>query len=95
MSIKITGLDKLTRSLNDAAKALKVLDGDIGTVKFNPNDPASVEGAVVQIEQAIDVKIAPYRGNAMVENIVAQMKDRYKREIYERAAKARLSGESS
>jgi hypothetical protein len=90
MSLKITGLDELKKQLDDAAKALQALDGDIATLKFNPNDPSSVETAVVEMEQTIDTKVAPYRGNKMVEAIIAQLKDRYRQEIYDRAAKARM-----
>jgi hypothetical protein len=42
------------------------------------------------MEQTIDTKVAPYRGNKMVEAIIAQLKDRYRQEIYDRAAKARM-----
>jgi hypothetical protein len=90
MSINITRLDELKKQLDDAAKALHALDGDIATLKFNPNDPSSVEAAVVEIEQTIDRKVALYRGNKMVETVIAQLKDRYRQEIYDRAAKARM-----
>jgi hypothetical protein len=90
MSIKITGLDGLKKQLDDAAKALHALDGNIATLKFNPNDPSSVEAAVVEVEQTIDRKVALYRGNKMVETVIAQLKDRYRQEIYDRAAKARM-----
>ena len=95
MRIEITGLEKFQRELEDASKALATLDGEIGTVSFNPNDPSSVEGAVVQIEQMIDAKVASYRGNEIVENLIEEMKQRYRQEIYDRAAKARLQGETS
>jgi hypothetical protein len=94
MSIKITGLDKLQRELNDASEALSALDGEISTVNFNSHDPSSVEAAVVQMEQAIDTRIASYRGNRIVENVATQLKERYRQEIYDRAAKARLQSET-
>jgi hypothetical protein len=93
--IKITGLDELQKTLSDAAEALKALDGQLATLKFNPNDPSSVEAAVIEMEQTIDTKIAPYRGNSIVENLVSQLKKRYQQEIYDRAAKARLQGGAS
>ena len=94
MGIKITGLDQLQRQLKDASNALQALDGEISSVRFNPDDPASIETAVAQLEEAIDVKIAPYRGNAMVENIAAQMKEKYREQLLDRAAEARSSRES-
>lgn len=91
--VEISGLDELQRSLSDASHALQELDGEISTVKFNPHNPSSVEAAVVQMEQAIDAKTAPYRGNAIVENVARQLKERYRQELYDRAAKARLQAE--
>jgi Predicted nucleotide-binding protein containing TIR-like domain len=94
MGIKITGIDQLQRQLKDASNALQALDGEIASVRFNPDDPASIETAVAQVEEAIDAKIAPYRGNAMVENVVAQMKQKYREQLLERATEARSSQES-
>jgi hypothetical protein len=91
IDLKITGLDTLQKQLNDASNALQALDGELTTVKYNPNDPSSVEAAVVQIQQIIDAKIAPYRGNNIVENLVSQLKERYRQQIYDRAAKARAA----
>jgi hypothetical protein len=95
MDIKITGFDRFQRQLDEAAKAFQALDGELASVKFNPNDPSSVEAAAVQIEQAIDAKIAPYRGNAIVENLSMQLKEKYRQQIYDRAAKARAQGEEA
>ena len=63
MNINITGLDQLQRQLEEAQRALNSLDGTIDTLKFNPNDPQSVQAAIQQMEAAIDSKIAPYRNN--------------------------------
>lgn len=95
MDIKITGLDRFQRDLNEANKAVQALDGELATLEFNPNDPSSVEAAIVQIEQTIDAKIAPYRGNKIVENLATQMKERYRQEICDRAAKVRAQGQAS
>lgn len=64
--VKITGLDKLRRQLAEAQRAFEVLNGTIAKVRFNPNDPASVQEATRQVEAAVDDKAAPYRGNAFV-----------------------------
>jgi hypothetical protein len=93
VGIKITGLDQLGRQLTDASNALSALDGEITSVRFNPGDPASVEAAIGQVEDAIDAKIAPYRGNAMVESIAAGMKEKYREQLLERAAEERSSRE--
>lgn len=86
---KTTGLDEFTKKLEDAAAAIKSLDGDIAKVSFNPNDPSSVEAAVVEMEQTIDTKVAPYRGNKIVESLISKTKEKFRQAIYDRAAKAR------
>ncbi len=44
--IKVTGLDRLTRQFDDARKALANLGTELGTVKINPHDPASIDAAI-------------------------------------------------
>jgi hypothetical protein len=95
MPLKIAGLDDFQKQLDQAAKALQSLDGEVTTLKFNPDDPASVEGAVVQMEQAIDLKIAPYRGNQIIEKIAVELKNKYRQTIHDRAAAARLQREGN
>jgi len=90
VSFKITGLDKLQNELDAASKASQALDGDLTTLRFDPENPSSVETAVRQVEEAIDAKIAPYRGNAIVENMAVQLKDKYRQQIFDRVAVARL-----
>jgi hypothetical protein len=71
--IKITGLDELQRKLDEASQAFQALDGELATLRYNPNDPGSIEGAMREMEAAVDAKVAPYAGNALVES-VAQRK---------------------
>ncbi len=87
--LKITGLDKLQRELKDAQRAFQSLDGTIATLKFDPDNPASVQGAVRQMESAIDSKTAPYRNNTMVMQIANGMKDAYRKAIHEKVREAR------
>ncbi len=58
--VKITGLDKLTRTLDDAQKAIAAIDGELGAVNFNPNDPGSIEAAIAQMEAMIDERLGDY-----------------------------------
>lgn len=85
----ITGLDKLQRDLKNAWRALGSLDGNIATLKFSPDDPRSVDAAIRDMERSIDRKVAPYRGNAIVENLSAQMKASYRQQIKQMAADAK------
>lgn len=84
MQIKIDGLDKLKRQLEEAGRAFKSLDGDLAKVSIVPGDPASVQAAIRQMEAAIDRKAAPYRGNPLVDPVVKQLKARYRDELTKR-----------
>jgi hypothetical protein len=92
--VKITGLDGLARRLDDLQKAMAALDGELGTVKFDPNDPATIEAAIQQIATTIDERLGSYASNPMVESIAAKMKEQYRAKIIERAATARLQSDA-
>jgi len=83
--LKISGLDNLQRQLEDAQRAFKALDGQVATVRFDPDNPESIDAAIRTMESAIDEKLAPYRDNAMVASIVPQLKEKYRAAILERA----------
>ena len=83
MSLKITGLDKLQRDLKDAQRALASLDGEITRLRFNPNDPASVQQAIRQMEQAVDSKTAAYSSNPLVAKIAQGTKEAFRKRILE------------
>jgi hypothetical protein len=88
--LKITGFDDLTRQLEDAQKALESLDGEIGTVSFNPRDPGSIEAAIKQIESVIDERVGIYASNPIIAPLIEGMKEQYRKGIIERAAAERL-----
>lgn len=88
----ITGLDKLSKQLTDAQKALEALDGELGTVSFNPDDPASIEAAIQSVETIIDDRIGLFASNPIIAPLAEQMKEKYREAIIDRAAEARLKG---
>ena len=77
MSIKLTRFDKLQREFEDAQRALSALDGTISTLKFDLTDRQSVQNAIRQI----DSKVARYRSNALVSQLVPKMKEQYRKKI--------------
>ena len=89
---KITGLDKLTNTLEEAQKALQALDGELGTISFNPNDPASIEAAIQEADHLIDDRLGGYASNTIIQPLVAKTKERFREVIIEKAAAARLEG---
>lgn len=88
--LKISGLDKLTRELDEAQKAISSLDGDLGTVSFNPNDAASIEAAIQQVELMVDERLATYSSNSIIGPMIIGLKEKYREGIIERATAARL-----
>jgi hypothetical protein len=93
--LKITGLEELSKQLTDVQKALAALDGGLGTVSFNPRDPASIEAAIQQIEGTIEERLADFASNPIVRPIADELKEKYRQAIIDQAAAARMnSGEA-
>ena len=90
---KITGLDKLSKELTNAQKALEALDGELGTIAFDPRDPSSIEAAIQEVERLIDERIGPYASNPIVGPMAEEMKEQYREAILEQAASERLKNE--
>ena len=87
---KIEGLDKLQRDLQRAQDALAELDGDLGSVSFNPEDPASIDQAISAMERMIDDRVAGYEDSEIIGSLAEEMKEQYRAMILEKAAEARL-----
>ena len=92
--MKITGLDAFSRTLRELEKATSSLDGEIAQVSFDPNDPQSIELAIQEVNAAVDEKTRGYGDNEMVANLAEGLKESYRNAILERAAAARLGGQS-
>ncbi|MCJ9668536.1 MULTISPECIES: hypothetical protein [unclassified Neorhizobium] len=89
---KIEGLDKLTKELKQIEKAFAEMDGELGSVKFDPEDPGSIEAAITHAEQLIDERLGSHSSNSFVASVVDQMKEQFREAIIDRAAEARLQG---
>jgi hypothetical protein len=90
--IKIEGLDQLSRQFDEAQKGLSQLDDEVGSVRFDPHDPESIEDAVQKVESMIDEKLGTDIENPIIASLAQQMKDKYRDGIIELAATSRLSG---
>ena len=86
--LKVTGFDNLQRQLEDAQRAFKALDGQLATVRFDADNPQSIESAIRTMESAIDDKVAPYRNNPFVAPLIPKMKAKYREALLERAKTA-------
>ena len=83
MNIEIKGLEEFQRDLAEVQRALASLDGEITRLSFNPDDPASVQQAIRQMEQAVDGRTAAYSANPMVAKIAEGAKDAFRKRIME------------
>lgn len=92
---KITGLDSLQKTLSEAQIALEAVNGELGTLTFNPDDPASIEAAIAESERLVDERLGAYVGNSIVEPLIQQMKDAFRTAVIEKAAEARLKDEEA
>jgi len=84
----ITGLDQLQRQVAEAQAAMSMLDGEVARLKFDPDDPASVEAAVRTMERMIDQKAGRYSSNPIVGPLITKSKEAFAAAI---RAKARRS----
>ncbi len=92
--LKVQGFDKLTKQLEEVQRALKDLDGELGSVAFNPEDPGSIEAAIHQMEALIDERLGPYSNNPIVGPMAEEIRENFRAQILEKAAQARLEGKS-
>ncbi|HHR6443371.1 MAG: hypothetical protein LBE52_13905 [Providencia sp.] len=88
--LKVTGLDKLQKDLKVAQLALNELDGNLGTVHFDPQDPASIENAIQKINQIIDERVSQYSSNPIIGPLAEQMKQTYRENLIQKATQFRL-----
>lgn len=90
--INISGLNQLAQQLQQAQEALGDLDGELGTVRFDPNDPSSIEAAIQHMEQLVEARVDRWPDNPMIRQVADDLKENYREVILEHAAQARLEG---
>ena len=90
---KIEGLDKLQGDLQRVQDAFSELDGELGVISFDPNDPLSIDLAIASMEKIVDEKLFGFEGSDIVSSLVEQMKEEYRSAILEKAAEARIEGD--
>ncbi len=88
--LKISGLDKVQKELKVAQLALSELDGNLGTVHFDPQDPASIENAIQKINQIIDERVSQYSHNSIIGPLAEEMKQAYREHLIQKATEFRI-----
>jgi hypothetical protein len=86
MAFKLTGMSEVTRNLEQLKKAL---DGAVAKVSFDPLNSQDVERAIREVEQKVDLKMAPYVSTPGVPEIAAGLKKEYRKALLQKAEEAR------
>ena len=64
-------------SAYEAQAALSAMNGEIGKLKFDPADSASVEAAVRTVERLVDYKAGRYASNPIVGPLITKSKEAF------------------
>ncbi|GCR37815.1 hypothetical protein [Escherichia coli] len=64
MGVKITGLDKMQKQLKEVERATEALNGSYD-VRFDANDPSSIENAIQEAYSMVDERASGYATNPM------------------------------
>ncbi|MCU7696947.1 hypothetical protein OD757_06900 [Acinetobacter sp. AYS6] len=86
------GLGSLSKSLEELGQFTSELDGELGTLNFNPFDAESIEQAIVSMESWIDERSGNYPNNSMIKDISVELKSTYRQAILDKASEVRLKG---
>ena len=76
-------------SAYEAQAALSAMNGEIGKLKFDPADSASVEAAVRTVERLVDYKAGRYASNPIVGPLITKSKEAFAAAIRSHVARNR------
>jgi hypothetical protein len=88
--MKFNGLDAITKKIDQMSKFAEEIDGELAHVQFDPSDPASIEAALQEINDAVDAKANSYGRNDWIQNLAEQLKEQGRNSVLEKAAAARI-----
>jgi hypothetical protein len=84
MGVKITGIDKMKKQLKEVEEATEALNGSYD-VRFDANDPASIENAIQEAHSMVDERASAYATNPMVSPLIEHMKENLRQQILDDA----------
>ena len=84
--LNMSGFDELQKTLDEAQRAVKSLEGDFAALTVDPNNPQT---AIAEMERTVDAKLATFRGNPIVDQIAEASKEEFKKYILEKADEAK------
>ena len=89
--MKVTGLDQLTKMLDQASRAAQELDGDLATLRFDPSDPSSVEAAIAEAKLTVDNRLGSWYGNPVVDQMADGAKASFEEQILSKVEEYKLA----
>ncbi len=87
------GFDELDKVLSEVQLALSELEGALGEISFDPDDPVSIEAAIQDMYRMVDEKTEGYSSNEVVQSLVEQTKEGLREQIIQQAGRARLASD--
>ena len=92
--IEIKGLDKLNKTLSELGRVTSELEGELGSIQFDAESAESIELAIVEMENMIDIKFENYASNPVAIDIANGIKAEYRQMIIDKASEARIQADS-
>lgn len=88
MGVKITGIDKLQKKLKEVEETTEALNGSY-PVRFDANDPVSIETAIHEAYSLVDERASRYATNPMISPLIEAMKENLRQQILDSAEQQR------
>ena len=92
--IEIKGLDQLNKTLSELGRVTSELEGELGSIQFDAESAESIELAIVEMENMIDIKFEHYASNPVAIDIANGIKAEYRQMIIDKASEARIQADS-
>lgn len=88
-------LEQLRDELGQAKKAVREIEGQIGTLSLSPDDPQSIEAAIRHADALVDERLGAAPRNPIVAAMARAMKEKARHAIQGRAASLRQNAARS
>ena len=90
-NVTVSGLDELQNQFKELAKAIDTLNGQICEIKVNPDDPADIQRAIREVEDAVNSRISAFRDNPLIVQVGEAAKGRFREQLLQRIEQNRIN----
>ncbi|HEY2476247.1 MAG TPA: hypothetical protein VGI19_15780 [Candidatus Cybelea sp.] len=88
-SIRLEALDRLTEHTGEISNALRELQAQLASIRFDANDDEGICAAIRTEEDEVDRRLLPFKTNDVVAEIASQFKAKAAENIRLRAEHTR------